>query len=172
MSSSGIRRCVKGTCPDRNCIKQLRIYHARHQPSLSFPGATNFGHEPSQSGSTLDGFGSRDLQVFAEANPSIQLHIQVLNALFPLNFMFAENGLWTSKASVFSGAICRHLLSKQRFARHRLSLILSSRILKSSAVHTTSASSAKPMMLVLAGRSMRRKSSYVTLQTSRPTRDP
>ena len=35
----------------------------------------------------------------------------------------------TSKASVFSGAIFTHLLSNQRFARHRLSLIFSSRIL-------------------------------------------
>ena len=65
---------VKGTCPDRICVKQLRIYHARHQPSLGFPGATNVGYEPSPSGFTLDGFGSRDLQVFAEAKPSIQLH--------------------------------------------------------------------------------------------------
>ena len=72
---------VKGTCPNRSCIKQLRVYHARHQPSLSFPGSTNVGHEPSQGGPTLDGFGSRDLQVFAEAQPSIQLHSQVLNAL-------------------------------------------------------------------------------------------
>ena len=82
---------VKGTCADRSCIKQLRIYHARHEPSLSFPGATNVGHEPSQSGSTLDRFGSRDLQVCAEAKPSTQLHTQVLNALFPLDFMFPEN---------------------------------------------------------------------------------
>ena len=68
----------------------------------------------------------------------------------------------TSKASVFSGAIFRHLLSNERFAHHRLSLILSSRILTSSAAHTTNASSAKPMMLVPAGNSMRRKSSYMT----------
>ena len=46
-----------------------------------------------------------------------------------------------------------------RFARHRLSLILSSRILTLSAAHTTSASSAKPMMLDPAGWSMRRTSS-------------
>ena len=45
---------VKGTCPVRSCIKQLRIYDARHQPSLSFPGSTNVGHEPSQGGLTLD----------------------------------------------------------------------------------------------------------------------
>ena len=107
---------VKGTLPDRSCIKQLRFYLARHQPSLSFPGATNVGHEPSQSGSTLDGFGSRILQVFAEAKPSIQLHTQVPNALFPLNHMIPENDPWkdflsvTSKASVCSGAIFRHLL--------------------------------------------------------------
>ena len=69
---------VKGTCPDQSCIKQLRIYHARHQPSLSFPGSTNVGHDPNQGGPTLDGFGSCDLQVFAEAKPSIQLHSQVL----------------------------------------------------------------------------------------------
>ena len=42
---------------------------------------------------TWDRFGSRDLQVFAEANPSIQQHTQVLNALFPLNLMFPENDL-------------------------------------------------------------------------------
>ena len=99
---------VKCTCPDRSCIKQLQIHHVRHQPSLSFPGTTNVGHEPSQSGSTLDGFGSRDLQVFAEVKLLIQLHTQVLNALFPLNLMFPENDLRilegspsvTSKASV------------------------------------------------------------------------
>ena len=90
---------VKGTCPDRSCIKQFRIYYARHQPSLSFHGATNVGHEPSQSGSTLDGFGSRDLQVFSAAKSSIQLHNQVLNALFSLNFMFHENDLWVLEES-------------------------------------------------------------------------
>ena len=82
---------VKSTCPDQSCIKQLRIYHACHQPPLSFPGSTNVEHEPSQGGPTLNGFGSRDLQVFAEAKPSIQLHTQVLNALFPLDFMSPEN---------------------------------------------------------------------------------
>ena len=65
--------------------------HARNQPSLSFPGSNNVGHEPSQGRPTWDGFGSRDLQVFAEAKPSIQLHSQVLNALFPLDFMFPES---------------------------------------------------------------------------------
>ena len=45
----------------RSCIKRLRIYHARHQPSLSFPRTTNVVHEPSQGRPTLDGFGSRDL---------------------------------------------------------------------------------------------------------------
>ena len=74
----------------------------------------------------------------------------------------------TSKASVFSGAICRPLLSNQCFARYRLSLILSSKILTSSAPHTTSALSAKPMMIVATGR----KSSYMTFQISGPTRDP
>ena len=78
----------------------------------------------------------------------------------------------TSKISVFSGAIFRHLLSNQRFARQRLSFILSCRIPTSSVAHTTSASSAKPMMLVPAGRSMRRKPSYMTFRTSGPTRDP
>ena len=68
----------------------------------------------------------------------------------------------TGKASVFSRDLFRHLQSNQRFVRHRLSLILSSRILTSSAAHTASASSAKPMMLVPAGRSMRRKSSYMS----------
>ena len=40
--------------------------------------------------------------------------------------------------------------------------------LASSALHTTSASSAKAMMLVSAGRSMRRKLSYMTFQTCGP----
>ena len=84
---------VKGTCPDRSCVKQLLIYHSRHQSSLRFPGSTNVGHEPSHSAPTLDGFGSRDLQVFDEAKPSIQLHSQLLNALFPLDFMLSESDL-------------------------------------------------------------------------------
>ena len=58
---------------------------------MRFPRTTNVGHEPSQGGPTLDGFGSRDLQMFAEAKPSIQLYTQVLNVLFPLDFMFPEN---------------------------------------------------------------------------------
>ena len=82
---------LKGTSPDWSCIEQLRIYHTHHQPSLSFPRSTNVGHEPSQSGSILDGFGSRDPQVFEGAKPSIRLHTQVLNALFSLNFMFPED---------------------------------------------------------------------------------
>ena len=77
----------------------------------------------------------------------------------------------TSKTSVFYGAILRPLLSNQRLDRHRLSLILSSRISTSSVVHTASASSAKPTMLVPAGRSMSRNSSYMTFQTSGPNRD-
>ena len=77
-----------------------------------------------------------------------------------------------SKALVFSRAIFSPLPSYQRFTRHRHPLILSFRILTSSAAHTTIASSAKPTMLILAGRSMRRKSSYMTFQTSGPTRDP
>ena len=59
----------------------------------------------------------------------------------------------TRKASVFSGAIFRPLLSNRRVSHHRLLLVLSLRILTSSAGHTTSASSAKPMMLVTAGSS-------------------
>ena len=45
----------------------------------------------------------------------------------------------TSKASVFSGAIFRPLLSNQRFDCRRILLILSSRIPTSSVAHTTSA---------------------------------
>ena len=52
------------------------------------------------------------------------------------------------------------------------SLILSSGILTSSSAHTTSASSMKPIMLDPAGRPMRRKSSYMTFQTSGHTREP
>ena len=48
-SSTQFGMVVKGTYPDRSCIKQLRIYDARHQPSLSFPRTTNVRHEPSQS---------------------------------------------------------------------------------------------------------------------------
>ena len=117
---------VKGTCSDRTCVKQLRIYHARHQPSLGFPGATNVGHESSESGSTLDGFGSRDLQVFAEAKHSIQLRYLMLFfhsiSCSPRTIF----GYWkdflsvTSKASVFSGAIFRHLLSNQPMGPSRL----------------------------------------------------
>ena len=66
----------------------------------------------------------------------------------------------------------RRVFVKVSFLFFRLSLILSSRIPMSSAAHTTSASSAKLMMLVPAGRSMRRKSSYMTFQISGPTRDP
>ena len=92
-SFSWIEWLLRALYPDPSCIKQLRIYHARYLPSFSFPGTTNIGNEPSQSGSTLDGFGSRDLQVFSEAKPPIQLYTQVLNALFPLNLMLSENGL-------------------------------------------------------------------------------
>ena len=77
-----------------------------------------------------------------------------------------------SKASVFSEPISRLLLSNKRFIRHKLSLILSSRILTSLAANTTSGSSAKPIILIPVGRSKRRKSSYITFQTSGPTRGP
>ena len=78
----------------------------------------------------------------------------------------------TSKASVFSAAIFRHLISNQRFVRRRLSLIFSSRILTSSATDMTSQAFAKPMILVPAGRSMHRKSSFMTFRATGPTRDP
>ena len=75
----------------------------------------------------------------------------------------------TIKASVFSAAIFRPPLFNQRFSCHRLSLILSYRIPTSSAGGMASASSAKPMTLVRAGRSMCMKSSYMTFHTSDPT---
>ena len=79
----------------------------------------------------------------------------------------------TSKASLFSGAIFKPLLSNQRFARHRLLLILRSRVPTSLAAHTTSASSVKSMMLIpVVGRPMRRKSWCMTFHTSGTTRDP
>ena len=143
---------LQGLSPHRSCIKQLRMHHDRYQSSLRFPGPTNVGHEPSYACSTLDGLGCCDLKVFA----------QILDACFPLNFMLFDLLSVTSKAPVFSGSIFKPLLSNQRFMRHRLSLILSSRIPTSSAAHTTSASSAKPMMLVPAGSSKRRKSAYMT----------
>ena len=37
-----------GTCPDRSCIKQLRVHHAHHQSSLGFPGSTNVGLLPTR----------------------------------------------------------------------------------------------------------------------------
>ena len=111
---------VKGTCPDRSCIKQLRIYHARHQYSLRFTGSTNVGHEPSQGGPTLDGFGSRDLQVFAEAKPSIQLHTQVLMLFFHLIscspktiLEYLKDLLWTYPRPL-RGATC-HLFLERPF---------------------------------------------------------
>ena len=61
----------------------------------------------------MDGFGSRDLQVFAEAKPSIQLHTQVLNALFPLDFMFPEND-----PRVFEGSPVRDQQSLGLFRGH------------------------------------------------------
>ena len=67
------------------------MHHARHQSSLCCPGSTNFGHEPSQACSILDGPGSYDLKVFAEVKPSTQLHTYVLDACFPLNPMFTKN---------------------------------------------------------------------------------
>ena len=77
--------------PGQICIKKLRIHHARHQSPIRFPVSTNVGHKPSQVFSTLEGFGSCDLQVFAEAKPSIQLHPQVLDVCFPLDLMYPEN---------------------------------------------------------------------------------
>ena len=130
---------IKGTCPNRSYTKQLQAHHTRYQSSLSFFKFNNFGHEPSQISSTSGGFDSRDLQVFAEVKPPIQLHLYVLDTLFHTAlcfprkiFGYLKNLLSvTSKASVFPGAISRHMLSNQRYARHRLSLILSSRILMS-----------------------------------------
>ena len=147
---------IKGTCPDRSYIKQLRIYHARHQPSLSFPRATNVGHEPSQSGSTLDGFGSRDLQVFTEAKRSIQLHIQVPNALFPLNYMIPVND-----HRVLVESSVREQQSLGLYRGHFQASVTQPK-LPPTPTGTTSALSAKPMMLVPAGGFMRRKSPYMT----------
>ena len=103
---------VEGTCPDRSRVKQLQIYHARHQLSINFPGTCNVWHEPSQSGSTLDGFGSRDLQVSAEAKLSIQLFHSISCSPRTIFEYWKDLLSVTSKASVFSGAIFRHLLSK------------------------------------------------------------
>ena len=94
--------------------------------------------------------------------------LEIRETPFPINMPTGFSG----KPSLSSRRDFWPLLSNQRFARHRLSLIYSSRIPALSAAHTTNASSAKPMNLVPAGRSMRRKSSYITFQTSGPTRDP
>ena len=147
---------AKGTCPSRSCAKQLRMHRVCHQFSFCYHGTTNVGHKPNQVSSTLDSFILCDPKVFSEAKPSTQLYSQVLDAPAPRDFVFTvynlrvlEESPVTSKPSVFSGAISRLLLSNQRFACRRLSLILSSRIPTSSAAHTRSASSAKPMMFVL-----------------------
>ena len=47
-------------------------HRARHQAPFRFTGSTNVQHKPCQVCSTLDGFGSCDFQVFAEAKSSIQ----------------------------------------------------------------------------------------------------
>ena len=60
--------------------KQLRMHHACHQSSPCSPGSTNVGHESTQACSTLDGLGICNLKVFADAKPSIQLLLQVLDA--------------------------------------------------------------------------------------------
>ena len=83
-------------------------------------------------------------------------------------------GYWKdllSVTSIFSGTIFRRLLSNQRFACHRFSLILSPRILTPSAAHTITALSVQPIILIPLGRSMRRKSSHMTFHTSGPARD-
>ena len=171
---------VKGTCPNLSFIKQLRIYHARHQPFLGFPGASNVGHEPSQSGSTLDGFGRRDLLGVCEAKPSIQLYTQVPNAFFLLNHMIPENDL-----QVLEGSPVRDQQSLGLFRGHfqasaiQPTLCPSRTFIDPQLQNSDVVSSAhdkcfsvKPMMLVPADRSMHRKSSYMKIQTSEPTRDP
>ena len=89
------------------------MHHARQQSSLCFPGSTNVGHGPSQACSTLDGLGSCDLKVFAEAKPSIHLHPQVLDACFPLNLMFSENN-----PRVLKGSLVHHQQSLGLFRGH------------------------------------------------------
>ena len=70
-----------------------------------------------------------------------------------LEEMVGENGLSENQFGFRKGrSIIRHLLFNHRFVRHRFVLILSYRILTSSAAYRTSASSVKTMMLVPAGR--------------------
>ena len=64
---------IKSICSDWSRIKQLWMHDTRHQSSLGLPRSTNVGHEPSQVSSTLDGFDSRDLQVFAKDKISFSL---------------------------------------------------------------------------------------------------
>ena len=151
MPSSGIRRCVHLVCHFSTSLRLRSLRTASFTRTFSCRLVkqvtslrSNVGHGSSQSGSTLDGFGSRYLQVFAEARPSIQLHTQVFNAISPLNFMFPENDLRVlegfpvrdqqnlglfrvhSQASAIQPTLCPP-------GHHRLSLILSPRILTSSA---------------------------------------
>ena len=75
------------------------MHHVRHQSPFRCPRSTNVGHKPSQVCSTLDGFGSCDIQVFAKAKPTIQLHPQVLDTCFPLDLMLSENDPWVLEKS-------------------------------------------------------------------------
>ena len=149
---------VKGTCPDRSCVKKHRIYHARLLlASLGPPmlGMSRVRTTPHWMALAV---------AICRCSPKLSLRSNCTPRYLMLFFHLiscsprAIFGYWkdllsvNSKASVFSGAIFRPLLSNQRFARHRVSLILSSRILTLSAAHTSSATSAKPMMLVPAGR--------------------
>ena len=106
----------KGTCPYRSYIKQLRIHHARNQSSLSFPGSTNVGHEPSQ---VISPHWVALAVVICTCLPELSLRYNCTPKRMILFFHTTSCsprtifGCWkdllsvTSKASVFSGAISR-----------------------------------------------------------------
>ena len=107
------------------------------------------------------------------SNCAPQYFMLLFNAVSrpPSTIFGYSKDLLTSKASVISRAIFRPLLFNNSFARYRLLLISSSRISTSLETQTTN-SSAKPMILIPAGRSMRKKSSYITFHTNSSARDP
>ena len=120
---------AKGTCPDRSCIKQLRVHHARQQSSLGSPGSTNVVHKPSQVSSNTIQY-SPFTRIRPQEQSSGTERISCPWLAKPLSFQEPFSGL---------------CYPTNALPPKRLSLILNSRTPTSSAAHTTSASSTKPM---------------------------
>ena len=149
--------------------------NARHQSSLCFPGSTNVVHEPGQACFTLDGLGSCDLKVFAEAKSSIQL-----DACFPLELMFSEND-----PRVLKGSPVRDQQSLGLFRGHFQTSAIQPTLfppqtfidpqLKDSDVFSGTHDKCfiREVDDVRSSRQSKcRKSLYMTFQTSGPTHDP